>query len=66
MTDAEIVKLYRIWSEESYSAGFLHATPESVMQFRQWLKSKPLNERLLLNYEQDLVTEFRKQESDDT
>ena len=36
-TDAEILMLYSIWSEEHYAAGFMSPTKGTVKQFKDWL-----------------------------
>ena len=36
-TDAELLKLYSIWSEEHYAASFMSPTKETVKRFKAWL-----------------------------
>ncbi len=65
MTDAEIIELYRRWSEETYCAGFLHPEAQSVSEFREWLPG-PIGTwtpETAKHYELEMLQEFRRQEA---
>lgn len=61
-SDAEVVNLYREWSEACFSAGFMGADDYRgyVEDFRGWLKDA--DRPALLVYEKEMLTEFRRQE----
>ena len=63
-TDPDLVRLYRVWSEQAYAAGFEDATEFNVQQFRGWLRwreTQPVRE--LRGYERDMLAEYRRQEA---
>lgn len=64
MTDAEIIELYRRWSEETYCAGFMHADSGRVAEFRAWLPG-PMGSwaaETAKLYELEMLAEYRRQE----
>jgi len=61
ITDTEILALYSIWSEEYYCANFLVPHPETIKEFRNWLKSNP---KPLKDYEQEMLEEFHRQKQE--
>ena len=66
MTDSEILTLYSAWSEDYYCAGFITPNPDTVKQFRTWLQNphkRDLTREPMEDYEQEMLTEFYKQEN---
>lgn len=62
-TDAELLRLYREWSEQAYAAGFEIGDEFHVQKFRRWLEwreKQPV--RPLHDYERDMLAEYRRQE----
>ena len=67
MRDAEIVSLYREWSEATYAAGFMSIGPSPsfmVKQFRDWLRTRGdgWNRINAEQYELAMLDEFHRQE----
>ena len=58
-SDELILVLYRFWSEERYSASFLHPDPSAVRQFREWLTTLPGPAE---DYEREMLAEYAHQE----
>lgn len=56
-TDRELVLLYRQWSEETWAAGFMRASEDTVREFIQWLKVEL--EKPVETYESDMIRLFR-------
>lgn len=67
LTDTGIVELYSLWSEETYSAGFIGASPEHVQNFRGWLIDTLTPEFYypFEDYEQTMLDEFHRQEMEE-
>ena len=62
-TDADLVRLYRVWSERKYAADFEDATSYNVSHFRTWLRQRETQPvRGLHDYERAMLDEYRRQE----
>ena len=62
LSDAELVELYRRWSEEFWCAGFMSATEGTVRQFRKWLTTLGRDvPEVSTDYELEFLTEYKRQ-----
>lgn len=56
MTGSEIVRMYRVYSEDYYAAGFMAINEDRVRHFISWVnESTSADDSPLLDYEQELV-----------
>ena len=61
LTDKQLVRFYRAWSEEYYCAGFISPSPETVDRFIEWLRAEPHEtDHPFENYELKMVHFFRE------
>ena len=61
-TDAELLALYRAWSEDFYAASFLTPSPGTVASFRGWLKAQDREHKPLDEYEKRFLWQYHSQE----
>ena len=65
LADRIILAAYCKWSEDTYRAEFMSATPDIVQQFRQWFHKQPFHPPAPSeNYEIEMIREFHKQEGE--
>ncbi|HKZ41098.1 MAG TPA: hypothetical protein VJ044_09050 [Candidatus Hodarchaeales archaeon] len=62
--DVQIIKEYRLWSEDFYAAGFIDPEENIVRSFRKWRKEEG-NYRMLTDYEEEFLEEFYRQEREE-
>ena len=63
LSDAEIVRLYREYSEACWCAGFMASSPLIVGEFRGWLAKKQAKPKREPNpYETEMLAEYHRQE----
>ena len=62
--DQELIILYSYWSEENWAAGFMKPDRDIVASFRKWIHLYCEHPRNLLDYEQELLAEYRRQEGE--
>ena len=67
LSDAEVIALYKEWSDEQYSARFMTPVPGFVTQFRTWLAERDSSYRV--DYRDDasniaMLAEYRRQEAE--
>ena len=63
LSDEHLILLYRRWSEEMYSAGFMEPSPGDVLKFRRWMLTRSLDQE---PYEAEMVEEYCSQIADAT
>ena len=57
LTNMEIVRLYREWSEGFWAAGFMEVTPEGLTDFMKWAAIE-VRQAPFRDYELDLLEKF--------
>ena len=62
MTNAQIIELYRQYSELRWAAGFMHPGEEIVRSFREWLATAETGP--ILDYEKEMLEIFHRQEAE--
>jgi len=62
LADDEVIRLYKLWSEETYCAGFLSPSADSVGEFIHWLRADGhvALEEPVQDYELEMVALFRE------
>jgi hypothetical protein len=59
-SDAWIIKLYELWSEEFWAAGFMSPSPDVVQRFYEWLSNWGGDEKPQEDYELEMLRIFRQ------
>ena len=60
-SDAWIVTMYRLWSEEFWAAGFISPDPDIVRRFYIWLVEESDDSNIPLeDYELEMLSIFRQ------
>ena len=59
LTDGQVLRLYRDWSESTYCAGFTSPSPKTVGHFIEHLTRSPSECPIQWEYEAKMIAMFR-------
>ena len=64
ISEEGILTLYRLWSEEYFSASFMSPSPDIIKMFRNWVKALDgtYSGKNLEDYEKSMIMEYLTQE----